>query len=143
MIPYSTQDIREADIRAVVTTLRSGWLTQGPAVEQFEKALAKAAGTKYAVAVNSGTAALHAAYFAAGIKKGDEVLVMFAGVAPFSIVIAKNSRAKKVFSVEINKEATKYAKQNVELNKLKDKVEIIQGDVKKFAEKHVNRLKGK
>src|SRR3989344_1132643 len=74
MIPYSTQDIREADIQAVVTTLRSGWLTQGPAVEQFEKALAKAAGTKYAVAVNSGTAALHAAYFAAGVKKGDEVL---------------------------------------------------------------------
>src|SRR3989344_2574324 len=52
------------------------------------------------------------------VKKGDEVLVMFAGVAPFSIVIAKNSRAKKVFSVEINKEATKYAKQNVEINKL-------------------------
>ena len=75
MIPYSTQDISDADVRAVVKTLKSGWLTQGPAVERFEKALAKAAGTKYAVAVNSGTAALHAAYFAAGIKKGDEVIV--------------------------------------------------------------------
>ncbi len=75
MIPYSTQDINDADVRAVVKTLKSGWLTQGPAVERFEKALAKAAGTKYAVAVNSGTAALHAAYFAAGVGKGDEVIV--------------------------------------------------------------------
>ena len=75
MIPYSTQDVNDADVRAVIKTLRSGWLTQGPGVEQFEKALAKAAGTTYAVALNSGTAALHAAYFAAGIKKGDEVLV--------------------------------------------------------------------
>ena len=69
------------------------------------------------------------------VKKGDNVLIMFAGVAPFSIVIARNSRAKKVFSVEINKEATKYARQNVELNKLKDRVKVIQGDVKKFAKK--------
>ncbi len=75
MIHYSTQNITKADGKAVMRTLRSGWLTQGPAVEQFEKALAKAAGTKYAVALNSGTAALHAAYFAAGIKKGDEVIV--------------------------------------------------------------------
>jgi len=75
MIPYSTQDVNDADVLAVIKTLRSGWLTQGPGVEQFEKALAKAAGTTYAVALNSGTAALHAAYFAAGIKKGDEVLV--------------------------------------------------------------------
>ena len=75
MIPYSTQDINDADVRAVIKTLRSGWLTQGPGVEQFEAALAKAAGTKYAVALNSGTAALHAAYFAAGVKKGDEVIV--------------------------------------------------------------------
>lgn len=75
MIPYSTQDISETDVRAVAKALRSGWLTQGPSVERFEKALAKATGTKYAVALNSGTAALHAAYFAAGIGKGDEVIV--------------------------------------------------------------------
>src|SRR3989344_2554739 len=75
MIPYSTQDISEADIQAVVKTLKSGWITQGPAIERFEVVLAKAAGTKYAVALNSGTAALHAAYFAAGVKKGDEVVV--------------------------------------------------------------------
>ncbi|HKZ34154.1 MAG TPA: methyltransferase domain-containing protein [Candidatus Nanoarchaeia archaeon] len=69
------------------------------------------------------------------IKKGDEVLVMFAGVAPYSIVIAKNSGASKVVSIEINKEANKYAKMNVELNGVKGKVEIIQGDVKRIANK--------
>ena len=66
------------------------------------------------------------------IKKNETVLVMFAGVAPFSIVIAKNSNAKKVVSVEINREANKYAKLNVERNKLKEKVEVIQKDVKKL-----------
>ena len=69
------------------------------------------------------------------IKKGDEVLVMFAGVGPYSIVIAKNSGASKVVSIEINKEANKYAKMNVELNGVKGKVEIIQGDVKRIANK--------
>lgn len=75
MIPYSTQDINEADIKAVVAALRSGWLTQGPALERFEKAIAKKVGAKHAVAFNSGTAALHAAYYAAGIGAGDEVIV--------------------------------------------------------------------
>lgn len=69
------------------------------------------------------------------VKKDDEVLVMFAGVAPYSIVIAKKSKAKKIVSVEINKEAGKYARQNVELNKLQKKVEIVQGDVKRIAKK--------
>ncbi len=73
------------------------------------------------------------------IKKGDDVLVMFAGVAPFVIVIAKNSDARRVVSNEINKEANKYAKLNVELNKLKRKVELISGDIRRVAEK----LKGK
>ena len=75
MIPYSTQDINEADIKAVTTVLRSGWLTQGPVLERFEKAIAKKARAKFAVAFNSGTAALHAAYFTAGVGKGDEVIV--------------------------------------------------------------------
>ena len=69
------------------------------------------------------------------IKKGEKVLVMFSGVGPFSIVIAKNSKASKVFSNEINREANKYEKLNIELNKLKNKVEQIPGDIKKVAEK--------
>jgi tRNA (guanine37-N1)-methyltransferase len=64
------------------------------------------------------------------IKKNDKVLVMFAGVAPFSIVIAKNSKCSQVVSLEISRECSKYAKKNVLLNKL-DNVKVIQGDVKK------------
>jgi len=75
MIPYSRQTVNKADIDAVVKVLRSKWLTQGPAIEQFEKAIAKEVGTNFAVAFSSGTAALHAAYFAGGIGKGDEVIV--------------------------------------------------------------------
>jgi len=75
MIPYSTQDINDDDIDAVVRVLRSGWLTQGPAIESFEKALAAKTGAKFAVVFNSGTGALHAAYYTAGIGRGDEVVV--------------------------------------------------------------------
>lgn len=75
MIPYGKQCIDEEDIQAVVDALRSDWLTTGPTIEQFEKAFTDFAGAKHAVAVNSGTAALHAAMFALGICPGDEVIV--------------------------------------------------------------------
>jgi len=69
------------------------------------------------------------------VKKGEEVLVMFAGVGPLPIVIAKNSGVRRVYHNELNREANKYAKLNVEKNKLKDKIEFVNGDVKKVAEK--------
>jgi tRNA (guanine37-N1)-methyltransferase len=69
------------------------------------------------------------------IKKSDIVLVMFAGVAPFPIVIAKNSMAKRVYSNELNRAANKYTKLNIELNKLKHRVFLIPGDIKKVAKK--------
>lgn len=69
------------------------------------------------------------------IKKGDEVLVMFAGVAPFSIVLAKNTKASKIYSNELNKRANKYAEMNIELNKVKDKVILINGNIRKIARK--------
>ena len=75
IIPYSTQEISEADVRAVSSTLRSSHLTQGPAVGKFERMLAQYAGARFAIAFSSGTAALHAAYFAAEIGHGDEVIV--------------------------------------------------------------------
>ena len=71
------------------------------------------------------------------VRKGENVLVMFAGVAPFSVVIAKNSKAGKVYSNEINREANKYAKLNLELNKLKEGVILLPGDIKKISEKLV------
>jgi UDP-4-amino-4,6-dideoxy-N-acetyl-beta-L-altrosamine transaminase len=70
MIPYARQDIDEADIRAVVEVLDSDWLTQGPAIERFENAVAGYCGAKYAVAVCNATAALHLACLAVGLKPG-------------------------------------------------------------------------
>ncbi len=67
-------------------------------------------------------------------KKGERVLVMFGGVGVYGIVIAKNSRVDKVVSVEIGRECSKYAKENVRLNKLSN-VEVVQGDVKKVLPK--------
>jgi perosamine synthetase len=75
MIPYGRQSIDEEDIKAVIEVLRSDWLTTGPKVAEFEKALARYVGAKYAVAVSSGTAALHCAMYALGIGPGHEVIV--------------------------------------------------------------------
>ena len=66
------------------------------------------------------------------VKRGENVLVMFAGVSPFSIVIAKNSKSKKIVSNEINREANRYSELNLSLNKVKEKVELSKGDIKKF-----------
>lgn len=71
MIPYGRQDISAADIAAVVETLQSDWLTQGPAIERFEQAVADYCGARYAVAVCNATAALHIACLAAGLGPGD------------------------------------------------------------------------
>ncbi|OGT94329.1 MAG: UDP-4-amino-4,6-dideoxy-N-acetyl-beta-L-altrosamine transaminase, partial [Gammaproteobacteria bacterium RIFOXYB2_FULL_38_6] len=72
-IPYGHQSISEEDIAAVVEVLRSDWLTQGPHVTQFEKALADYCEAKHAVAICNGTAALHLACLALGIGKHDRV----------------------------------------------------------------------
>lgn len=67
VLPYGKQTIDDDDIQAVVEALRSDWLTTGPRIQQFESAFAKATDSIHAVAVSSGTAALHTAMFAAGI----------------------------------------------------------------------------
>lgn len=71
MIPYGRQQIDQADIDAVVAVLRSDFLTQGPAVPQFEEAVATKCGARHAVAVNSATSALHVASLALGLGPGD------------------------------------------------------------------------
>lgn len=73
-IPYGRQHIDDEDIQAVVEVLRSDYLTTGPKIEEFEQKFAEYVGTKYAVAISNGTAALHAACYAAGISDGDEVI---------------------------------------------------------------------
>lgn len=73
-LPYGRQSIDEDDILAVIEVLRSDWLTTGPKVGEFEEAFAARVGAAYAVSFTSGTAALHAAAFAAGLKPGDEAI---------------------------------------------------------------------
>jgi perosamine synthetase len=73
-LPYGRQTVGEADIQAVVDVLRSDWLTTGPKVAEFEEAFAARVAAKHAVSLSSGTAALHAAAFAAGLKPGDEAI---------------------------------------------------------------------
>ena len=75
MIPYGRHQIDQSDIDAVVDVLKSDWLTTGPKVKAFEEAIARYTGVGHAVAVSSGTSALHCAAYAAGIKPGDEVIV--------------------------------------------------------------------
>jgi len=86
MIPYSHQTIDSQDIKEVAKVLRSGWITQGPKIKEFEAALCKYTGAKYAVAVSSGTAALHISCLAAGIEKNDEVIT-----SPITFAASANS----------------------------------------------------
>lgn len=83
-IPYGSQWIDEQDIEAVTETLKSDYLTTGPKIKEFEDTFADYVDAKYAVAIANGTAALHAATYAAGIKEGDEVIttpITFAATA--------------------------------------------------------------
>jgi UDP-4-amino-4,6-dideoxy-N-acetyl-beta-L-altrosamine transaminase len=96
-LPYSRQVIDKADIDAVAKVLCSDFLTQGPTIEVFENKLADAVGSKYAVVLNSGTAALHAAYFSLGLTKNDEFItspMTFAATANAGLYL----QAKPVFA---------------------------------------------
>ncbi len=87
-LPYGHQWIDDDDISSVVEVLKSEWITQGPKVGEFEKEVAGYCGAKYAVAVSSGTAALHAACSVAGISKGDEAIT-----APITFAATANAVA--------------------------------------------------
>ncbi|MEM9917142.1 MAG: UDP-4-amino-4,6-dideoxy-N-acetyl-beta-L-altrosamine transaminase [Bacteroidota bacterium] len=118
-IPYGRQHITDEDIRAVVDTLKGDWLTQGPAVRQFEEAFAKYVDAPYAVAVNNGTAALHLAAMALGADHNSKVIttpitfaasanamrycgsqVEFADIDPATALIDIQSVWKKLQSAE-------------------------------------------
>ncbi|MBN07635.1 MAG: UDP-4-amino-4,6-dideoxy-N-acetyl-beta-L-altrosamine transaminase [Rhodospirillaceae bacterium] len=73
-IPYARQSLTEDDIAAVVDVLRGNWLTQGPNIVAFEEAVATRVGADFAVAVATGTAALHCACYAAGVGPGDNII---------------------------------------------------------------------
>jgi len=84
-IPYGHHSLGADDIQAVLEVLKSDWLTQGPMVQKFEEAFAAYCGARYAVAVSSGTAALHLAALAAGFTPGDEVIT-----SPITFVASAN-----------------------------------------------------
>ena len=75
VLPYGTHSIDESDIESVVEVLRSGWLTTGPKVTEFEQTFAEFVHAPHALSVSSGTAGLHAAMYALEIGPGDEVIV--------------------------------------------------------------------
>lgn len=109
-LQYGRQYIDEEDISKVVEVLKGDYLTTGPYVKNFEEALAKKVGAQYAVAVTSGTAALHCAVIAAGIEKGDEVLVtpmtfaasanciLYVGATPIFVDVEENTG-----NIDVNK----------------------------------------
>ncbi len=86
LLPYGHQWIDDKDIASVVEILKSNWITQGPRVDEFERGVAEYCGAKYAVAVSSGTAALHAACAVAGISQGDEAIT-----TPITFVATANA----------------------------------------------------
>jgi UDP-4-amino-4,6-dideoxy-N-acetyl-beta-L-altrosamine transaminase len=103
MIPYSRQCIDDEDINEVIKVLKSDFITQGPKIPEFEKHLADYCGCKFAVVFNSGTSALHGAYFVAGLKKGDEFITspitfaatsnagLYLGAKPIFVDVEKNT----------------------------------------------------
>lgn len=74
IIPYGKQNITEEDIEVVIAALQSDYLTQGPRIKEFEEHFANYVGSKYAVAVSNGTAALHLCTLALGVNEGDKVI---------------------------------------------------------------------
>lgn len=101
-VPIAKPDISNDEIKAVIDTMKSGWVTQGKKVEQLERSFAKYCGVNYGVAVNSGTAALHIALASLGVKGGDEIIT-----TPLSCVATTNPilylNAKPVF-VDVDSE---------------------------------------
>lgn len=96
-IPYGKQWIEEDDIQAVIEVLKSDYLTTGPKIKEFEEMIAGCVNAEYSVAVSNGTAALHAACFAAGVGEGDEIItspITFAASANCALYLG----AKPVFA---------------------------------------------
>lgn len=115
IIPYGHQWIDKEDIEEVIKVLKSDWITQGSKVKEFENALCKYTGAKYAVVVSSGTVALHLACLIAGIKKGDEVIT-----SPITFVASANCilycGGKPIF-VDIQKDTV-----NIDPKEIKKKI---------------------
>jgi UDP-4-amino-4,6-dideoxy-N-acetyl-beta-L-altrosamine transaminase len=143
-IPYGHQNIDEEDIKAVVEVLKSDFLTTGPKVTEFEQKISEYIGCKYAVAVSSGTAALHAACFAAGIKERDEVIttpmtfaatsncILYMGGKPVFVDIDKDTY--NIDTSKIEKKITDKTKAIIAVDFTGQPAELFK--IKKLAEKY-------
>lgn len=139
LLPYGHQSIDENDVRAVVETLQSDWLTTGPKGREFERAFAAFTGAGEAVAVSSGTAALHAAMHVLRIGSGDEVIVpamtfaasancvayqggtpVFADVEPDTLLVDVKDVEKKITARTRAIVAVDYAGQPCEYDELRN-----------------------
>ena len=120
-VPLSSPDIIDKDIEAVLGVVKTRFLSIGPKVVEFEKRMSEYAGVKYAVAVNSGTSALHLIIRGMGIKEGDKVLT-----TPFSFISSSNcilfEKATPLF-VDIEDKTL-----NIDLEKVKEKLESLSLD---------------
>jgi len=135
LIPINLPQIGEEEVQAVVKVLRSGLLTsglgEGPEVTKFEKNFAKLAGVKHAVAVNTGTAALHSAVMAYGVKQGDEVIVpSFTFVATAEAVVLAGG--KPVFA-DIDRETYNLSSTAVEKSITKKTKAVLPVDLYGFS----------
>jgi perosamine synthetase len=129
MIPYGKHYIDDEDIQAVINTLRSNNLTQGPVVSEFENSLSKYVGSKYAVAVSSGTAALHLANIAAGMTNG-----FFGITSPITFVSSANASlfcSGNVLFTDIDKNYV-----NISLDKIHSLLEKYKNKIKTITPVH-------
>ncbi len=114
-IPLSSADITQKEINEVLKVLKTKWLSLGPKLKEFEVISAKVAGVKYAIAVNSGTSALHLIIRALGIGEGDEVIT-----TPFSFISSSNcilyEKAKPVY-VDVDEKTF-----NIDVSKIEGKI---------------------
>jgi len=115
LIPYGHQWLDSSDIEEVIKALKSEWITQGPKIKEFEENLAKYCGCKYSVVFNSGTSALHGAYFVLGLKKRDEFVT-----TPNTFVATSNAGlylgAKPIF-VDVEEDTG-----NIDISKIEEKI---------------------
>ena len=120
-IPYGRQNITRDDIKAVVKVLKSDFLTQGNVLEDFEKAISIKVNSKYAIAVNSATSALHIACLALGLKKGD-----YLWTSPITFVASANCGiycGAKIDFVDIDQKSSLISIKDLEKNIKKTKLE--------------------
>lgn len=122
MIPYGRHFVDEDDVRAVIEVLHYGALTQGPKVEQFERAVAEYVGSRYAVAVSSGTAALHLACMAADVGKGHNIVTSpntFVASANCALYVGANPKFADINPETLNLDPTALKHKCDELKQVK------------------------